>query len=76
MSPSVPDVHHRSEEKVLHLISSTGLALTLAPVEEASGSSANPVAALECLVVGFVAHHAGNHTGARVVNRSTSARRR
>lgn len=68
MSPAALYVHHRSKEEVLHLISSTGHAQTLAVVEEAIASSADPVLALERLVTGFVEHHAVNHTVARVVN--------
>lgn len=68
MSPAALYVHHRSKEEVLHLISSTGHAQTLALVEEAIASSDDPVLALERLVVGFVEHHAVNHTVARVVN--------
>ncbi|MFC6154313.1 TetR/AcrR family transcriptional regulator [Nocardioides yefusunii] len=68
MSPAALYVHHRSKEEVLHLISSTGHAQTLAIVEGAIASTDDPVAALERLVVDFVEHHAVNHTVARVVN--------
>ena len=56
MSPAARYVHHRSKAEVLHVISSTGHAQTLALLREAFGSPADPVAALERLVVGFVEH--------------------
>lgn len=73
MSPAALYVHHRSKEEVLHLISAAGHAQTLAIVEDAIASSADPRVALERLVVDFVEHHAVNHTVARVVNYELTA---
>ncbi|MCD0451579.1 TetR/AcrR family transcriptional regulator [Actinocorallia sp. API 0066] len=73
MSPAALYVHHRSKEELLYLISRSGHESTLRLVEEAIGSSDDPVAALRRVVHDFAVHHARDHTGARIVNYELAA---
>jgi AcrR family transcriptional regulator len=73
MSPAALYVHHRSKEELLHRISRQGHDRTLALVQEAVSTSADPREQLLAVVHAFVVHHAEDHTGARVVNYELSA---
>jgi AcrR family transcriptional regulator len=68
MSPAALYVHHRSKEELLHRISRAGHDRTLALVQEAVASSADPRDQLLAAVHAFVVHHAEAHTSARIVN--------
>ncbi len=73
MSPAALYVHHRSKEELLYLISRTGHERTLRLVQDAIGASDDPVAQLLAVVRSFTAHHARDHTGARIVNYELAA---
>ncbi|MGN6243056.1 MAG: TetR family transcriptional regulator [Motilibacteraceae bacterium] len=73
VSPAALYVHHRSKEDLLHLISREGHLRTLALVRDAAATSTDPVEQLLAVVRAFTAHHARNHTSARIVNYELSA---
>lgn len=73
MSPAALYVHHRSKEDLLYLISLVGHQRTLQLVQDAAGSSVDPVQQLRTVIRGFTAHHAHSHTSARVVNYELAA---
>ncbi len=66
-------VHHRSKEELLYQISHTGHLDTLARIQAAIASSANPAEQLIALVRDFAIHHARCHTAARVINYELAA---
>ncbi len=68
MSPAALYVHHRSKEELLHLISLAGHHVTLDLIRAAVASAPGPTAQLRALVHDFAAHHARDHTKARIVN--------
>ncbi|MGN6334172.1 MAG: TetR family transcriptional regulator [Motilibacteraceae bacterium] len=73
VSPAALYVHHRSKEDLLHEISREGHLRTLALVREAAATSPDPVEQLRAVVRAFTAHHARNHTSARIVTYELSA---
>lgn len=68
MSPAALYVHHRSKEDLLYLISRDGHDATLRLVRRAAARSTDPVERLAHIVTEFTAHHARNHTRARIVS--------
>jgi AcrR family transcriptional regulator len=68
MSPAAVYVHHKSKEELLHHISHRGHKRTLDMVRQAIGSAEDPPAQLAAVARTFAAHHAREHTSARVVN--------
>lgn len=73
MSPAALYVHHRSKEELLHLISRSGHERTLRLVREGIASSEDPAEQLRRVVHDFAAHHARDHTSARIVNYELAA---
>lgn len=73
MSPAAVYVHHKSKEELLYLISRSGHQNVLNLVREAADSSGDPATALRRVVYDFAAHHARDHTGARIVNYELAA---
>lgn len=73
MSPAALYVHHRSKEELLHLISRSGHERTLRLVREGIASAADPAEQLRRVVHDFAAHHARDHTSARIVNYELAA---
>jgi AcrR family transcriptional regulator len=73
MSPAAVYVHHRSKEDLLHLISRRGHERTLRLVQDAIASRDEPADQLRAFVRAFAAHHARNHTTARIVNYELAA---
>ncbi|MDP3894910.1 TetR/AcrR family transcriptional regulator [Nocardioides sp.] len=73
MSPAALYVHHRSKEELLHLISRAGHERTLGMVREGIASSDDPAEQLRHVVHDFAAHHARDHTSARIVNYELAA---
>ncbi len=68
MSPAAVYVHHKSKEELLYQLSSVGHAAITDLVHAAVASSDDATEQLSALVRAFVAHHARQHTSARVVN--------
>ena len=73
LSPAAVYVHHRSKEDLLHLISSRGHERTLRLVRDTLAAADGPVDRLAAFARTFAAHHARNHTTARVVNYELAA---
>ena len=73
LSPAAVYVHHRSKEDLLHLISSRGHERTLRLVRDTVAAADGPVDRLAAFARTFAAHHARNHTTARVVNYELAA---
>jgi AcrR family transcriptional regulator len=73
MSPAAVYVHHRSKEDLLHLISRRGHDRTLRLVQDSIASVDEPVDQLRAFMRAFAAHHARNHTTARIVNYELAA---
>ncbi len=73
MSPAAVYVHHRSKEDLLHLISRRGHDRTLRLVQDSIASADEPVDQLRAFMRAFAAHHARNHTTARIVNYELAA---
>jgi AcrR family transcriptional regulator len=68
MSPAALYVHHKSKEDLLYLISRDGHNATLRLVRRAAARSSDPVEQFKHIVTDFTAHHARNHTRARIVS--------
>ena len=73
LSPAAVYVHHRSKEDLLHLISSRGHERTLRLVRDTVAAADGPVDRLAAFARTFAAHHARNHTTARIVNYELAA---
>ncbi len=73
LSPAAVYVHHRSKEDLLHLISSRGHERTLRLVRDTVAAADGPADRLAAFARAFAAHHARNHTTARVVNYELAA---
>lgn len=73
MSPAAVYVHHKSKEDLLYLISRAGHEKTLEVIRKALASSDDPGQQLARLVREFTAHHAREHTSARIVNYELAA---
>ena len=73
MSPAALYVHHRSKEELLHLIAADGHRRVLDLARRTVASASGPTAQLEALMRTFAAHHAQQHTVARVVNYELAA---
>ncbi len=73
LSPAAVYVHHRSKEDLLHLISSRGHERTLRLVRDTVATADGPAERLAAFARAFAAHHARNHTTARVVNYELAA---
>lgn len=73
MSPAALYVHHRSKEELLNLISQQGHRVALDLVREAVASADGPAAQLREVARRFAAHHAREHTVARIVNYELAA---
>lgn len=68
MSPAAVYVHHRSKEELLFEISRSGHERILSLVRDAVSSATDPPDQLAAVVRTFAAHHARDHTTARIVN--------
>lgn len=73
MSPAAVYVHHRSKEELLHLISRSGHARTLALVRATIAATDGPARQLAAVMREFAADHARSHTTARIVNYELAA---
>ena len=73
LSPAAVYVHHRSKEDLLYLISSRGHERTLRLVRDTVAAADGPVDRLAAFARTFAAHHARNHTTARIVNYELAA---